>query len=522
LEKYIQVKGARLNNLKNINVNIPLHKFTVITGLSGSGKSSLALDTIYAEGLRRYIESLSTYARQFLERVEKPDIDEIKGIPPSIAVESRNSIKNSRSTVGTITEIYDYLRLLFAKVGKLYCPNCNIEVTKHSPQTIFEFVIKEFSNEILIITTKIGKDYISNPDIPLSKGFTKVLRRNDIHDIEELEKLLKEDQIVIDKLKINNENKSRLIDSVETAFSENSEIRFHINPENILNFTKELQCPKCSQKFAEPTPQMFSFNSPAGACPDCSGFGNILAIDPELIVPDPDKSLYEGAIEPFTKPSLDHANTKLIHFAKKSGINTNVPYKNLSEKQKELIFNGGENFRGVRGYFKRLEGKNYKLHVRVFLSKYRSAYPCTTCRGTRIVNHALWFKIGDKDIAEISNLSVSDLSKFFNKLKLDKYDLEIAKEILKQINLRAGFLLKVGLDYLTLSRLAKTLSGGEAQRVNLSCQLGSSLTETLYILDEPSIGLHQRDIDQLIAIIKELTGRTCVFWHKKQIHKKFF
>ena len=386
MEKYIQVKGARLNNLKNINVNIPLHKFTVVTGLSGSGKSSLALDTIYAEGLRRYIESLSTYARQFLDRVEKPDIDEIKGIPPSIAVESRNSIKNSRSTVGTITEIYDYLRLLFAKVGKLYCPNCNTEVRKHSPQTIYEFVIKEFSNDILIITTKITKDDIANPDIPLSKGFTKILRTGDIYEIEELEKLSIEDELVIDRLKIKNENKSRLIDSIETAFTEASEIKFHISEETIFNFSRELQCPKCCQKFGEPTPQLFSFNSPAGACHDCSGFGNILDIDPDLIVPDPDKSLYEGAIEPFTKPSLDHANTKLIHFAKKSGINTNIPYKNLTEKEKELIFHGGESFKGVIWYFKRLEGKNYKLHVRVFLSKYRSAYPCETCSGSRLVD----------------------------------------------------------------------------------------------------------------------------------------
>ena len=507
MEKYIQVKGARLNNLKNINVKIPLHKFTVVTGLSGSGKSSLALDTIYAEGLRRYIESLSTYARQFLDRVEKPDIDEIKGIPPSIAVESRNSIKNSRSTVGTITEIYDYLRLLFAKVGKLHCPNCNTEVRKHSSQTIYEFVIKEFSNEILIISTKISKDDIANPDIPLSKGFTKILRSGEILEIEELGKLSIEDELVIDRLKIKNENKSRLIDSIETAFTEASEIKFHIGEENIFNFSRELQCPKCCQKFGEPTPQLFSFNSPAGACHDCSGFGNILDIDPDLIVPVPDKSLYEGAIEPFTKPSLDHANTKLIHFAKKSGINTNIPYKNLTEKEKELIFHGGENFKGVIGYFKRLERKNYKLHVRVFLSKYRSAYPCETCSGTRLVDQALWFTIGNNNISAISGLPISELSKFFRNLKLNKYDLEISAEILKQIISRIGFLLKVGLDYLTLSRLAKTLSGGEAQRVNLSCQLGSSLTETLYILDEPSIGLHQRDIHQLIAIIKELTQR---------------
>ncbi|NIP38215.1 MAG: excinuclease ABC subunit UvrA [Candidatus Dadabacteria bacterium] len=508
MEKFIQVKGARLHNLKNIDVNIPLHKFTVVTGLSGSGKSSLALDTIYAEGLRRYIESLSTYARQFLDRVEKPDIDEIKGIPPSIAVESRNSIKNSRSTVGTITEIYDYLRLLYAKIGRLICPNCDIEVKKHSPQSISEFVIKQFPDQLLIITINTSKDDISNPEIPLSKGFTKIFRDSEeVYEIEELDGLLKNDEIIVDRLRISEETRSRLIDSVESGFMQSHQILFHIDKKPLLKFTKELQCPKCSEHFSEPTPQMFSFNSPSGACRKCSGFGNILDLDPELVVPDPDKSLYEGAIEPFTKPSLDHARTRLLHFAKKSGINTNVPYKDLSDEEKEMIFGGGEGYRGVRGYFKRLEDKNYKLHVRVFLSKYRSAYPCTECSGTRIVPEALLFKINGRDIAQVSNMPVNELSEFFKSLRLSDYETEVANEILKQINSRVGFLLKVGLDYLTLSRLAKTLSGGESQRVNLSCQLGSSLTETLYILDEPSIGLHQRDIRQLIAIIKELTQR---------------
>ncbi|NIV43252.1 MAG: excinuclease ABC subunit UvrA [Candidatus Dadabacteria bacterium] len=507
MEKYIQVKGARLNNLKNIDVNIPLHKFTVVTGLSGSGKSSLALDTIYTEGLRRYIESLSTYARQFLDRVEKPDIDEIKGIPPAIAVESRNSIKNSRSTVGTITEIYDYLRLLFAKIGRLICPNCNIEVKKHSPQSIAEFVLKDFCDQALIITIKTTKDYLINPDIPLSKGFTKILRDGQLYDIEELDGLTDKDEIVVDRLRINNDNKSRLIDSIESGFIQSNELIFNIGSDSILRFTKRLQCPKCTKEFSEPTPQMFSFNSPSGACRECSGFGNTLDLDPDLVIPDPDKSLYEGAIEPFTKPSLDHARTRLMHFAKKSGINTNVPYKHLSDNQKELIFNGGEGYRGIRGYFKRLEGKNYKLHVRVFLSKYRSAYTCSVCNGTRILPEALWFKIAGKNISEISSIPADELATFINKLGLSDYESEVASEILKQIKSRVGFLLKVGLDYLTLSRLAKTLSGGEAQRVNLSCQLGGGLTETLYILDEPSIGLHQRDIDQLIAIIKELTQR---------------
>lgn len=507
MEKFIEVKGARLHNLKNIDVDIPLHKFTVVTGLSGSGKSSLALDTIYAEGLRRYIESLSTYARQFLDRVEKPDIDEIRSIPPAIAVQSRNSIKNSRSTVGTITEIYDYLRLLYAKIGRLYCPNCDIEVIKHSSQTILKHFLDDYPDQVLIITINAGEDDIENLDIPLSKGFTKILREGVLLDIEDIDKIESSDEIVVDRLRVTKENCTRFIDSTDIAFTQDPLINIHIGGDGVLKFTKELSCPKCSMHFTEPTPQMFSFNSPAGACRECSGFGNILGLDPDLVVPDPEKSLYEGAIEPFTKPSLDHANTRLMHFAKKMGINTNFPFNKLSEEQRELIFTGGEGYRGVRGYFKRLEDKNYKMHVRVFLSKYRSAYTCRVCDGTRIIEDALWFKIGGKNIAEISNLPINELFEYMDEIKLSEYELQVAGEILKQIRSRTGFLLKVGLDYLTLSRLARTLSGGEAQRVSLSCQLGSSLTETLYILDEPSIGLHQRDIDQLIAIVKELTER---------------
>lgn len=506
MQKYIQVKGARLNNLKNIDVKIPLHKFTVITGLSGSGKSSLALDTIHSEGLRRYIECLSTYARQFLDRVDKPDMDEITGLPPSIAVESRNSVKNSRSTVGTITEIHDYLRLLYAKIANLYCPNCNIEIIKHSPQTIARHLINSYIDETLIISIIPKQEYLLNPQIPLSRGFTKILNKNKIVEIEDLERIDLGHEILVDRIKINNKNKQRLIDSLEIAFSEEKTIFLHINNDS-FKYSKNLQCPKCTKVFTEPTPQLFSFNSPAGACPQCKGFGNILDIDPDLVIPDQNKSIYEGAIEPFTKPSMENAFNKLIHFAKKKGINTNVPYKELSQKDKDLIFYGNDEFMGVKGYFKRLEQKNYKLHVRVFLSKYRSGYTCFECKGSRLTEQVLWFKINGKNIFELSTLSIADASSFFDELSLPQYELEISQELLKQIKSRLKFMIKVGLEYLTLARLAKTLSGGESQRVNLSCQLGSSLTETLYILDEPSIGLHQKNINKLISIIKELTSR---------------
>jgi len=503
----IIILGARENNLKNINVSIPRHKYTVITGLSGSGKSSLALDTVYAEGLRRYVECLSTYARQFLERVDRPDVDDITGLPPTVAIESRNHVKNSRSTVGTTTEIYDYLRLLFAKIGKIFCPNCEVEVKRRSPQSIAEDLLKRDRNKRAIITFPIEGIGEASPEELISRGFTRLLGDDKILDIEGFSELPKGSEIVLDRIVINKDSIPRILDSLEVAFSQSKYVNIHVSEGRILKFSKELDCSYCRRKFNDPTPLLFSFNSPHGACPHCRGFGNILEIDPALIVPRPEKSLAEGAIEPLTKPSLKYEMKQLLQFARTKGIDINIPYENLSEKAKELIFEGEGRFPGVRGYFRYLEEKSYKMHVRVFLSKYRSAFTCTFCNGNRLRSEALWIRVGGKRISELTEMTIKELKNFFESLTLGDYEKEVAKEIIKQIRSRIDFLIKVGLDYVTLSRLTKTLSGGESQRVNLACQLGSSLTETLYIMDEPSIGLHPRDISRLVSIIKDLRDR---------------
>lgn len=509
----ITVLGARENNLKNINVSIPWHKFTVITGLSGSGKSSLALDTIYAEGLRRYVECLSTYARQFLERVDRPDMDDITGLPPVIAIESRNQVKSSRSTVGTTTEIYDYLRLLFAKIGRIFCPNCNLEVRHNSPENAAKELLEKNKDKSAIITFPL-KESTTSQEL-MSKGFIRVMSNGNVLEVEDISELSEGSEVIVDRVLISKDSFSRITDSLETAFSESTYINVHILDGNILKYSKELECPYCRKKFEEPTPLLFSFNSPRGACSSCRGFGNILEIDPDLVVPNQDTSLTQGAIEPLTKPSRKYEMKQLLEFARRRGIDVNAPFKNLPQKAKELIFEGDGGstllttggFPGIKGYFRYLEEKNYKLHVRVFLSKYRSAIICEVCNGSRLRPESLWVKVDGKTIHEFVEMPIKDLKISFEKLNLSDYEEKIAKEILKQIRSRIDFLSKVGLQYVTLSRLTKTLSGGEAQRVDLACQLGASLTDTLYVMDEPSIGLHPKDIDRLISIIKELRDR---------------
>jgi len=502
----IKIQGARENNLKNIDVSIPWHEFTVITGLSGSGKSSLALDTLYAEGLRRYIECLSTYARQFLERVDRPDMDDISGLPPAVAIESRNSVRTSRSTVGTTTEIYDFLRLLYSKIGKTFCPNCDIEVKKRSPEDIASELIHKYENSRAVLTFPL-EDLNPTPKGLLSKGFTRIWVDGEIADIEELETLPDRAEVVIDRVSIKENSFSRLVDSLESGFSDSKYVNVHIINAESLRFSKELECTTCHAKFSDPEPLLFSFNSPRGACTECSGFGNVLKLDPGLVIPNPEKSLAEGAIEPLTKPSHHMRMRKLLENAADYGVDVNKPFSELSKKETDLVYGGMGSFGGINGFFNYLERKNYKMHVRVFLSKYRSAFDCNACGGSRLKNEALWVRVNGKNIAELSDLSIDKLRDFFERLKLTDYENKIADEILKQINSRIDFLLKVGLQYLTLSRLAKTLSGGEAQRVNLASQLGSTLTETLYIMDEPSIGLHQRDLTRLIELIKELRDR---------------
>jgi len=506
MEGEIRIEGARENNLKNITVSIPWHKFTVVTGLSGSGKSSLALDTLYAEGLRRYIECLSTYARQFLERVDRPDMDDISGLPPAVAIESRNTVRNSRSTVGTTTEVYDYLRLLFAKVGRIFCPECGREVRHRSPGDIAGELLSGHEGKRVLITFPPGNLNLTPAEL-LSNGFTRIISGGDILEVEGLSKVPKASEIVLDRLVLDKKSRSRIVSSLELALEESRHVNVRILDGETLRYSADLECPACHMRFNEPTPLLFSFNSPQGACPECKGFGNILGLDPDLVIPNPEKSLSGGAIEPLTKPSLKPQMRKLLHFAEERGIYTDKPYNTLTDKEKDLVFEGGAGFPGVRGYFRHLEEKNYKMHVRVFLSKYRSAFACDACRGSRLVKEALWVKVGGVNIYELSLLPIDMLGEFFEELILSEYEKSIAHEIMKQIKSRIDFLIKVGLEYLTLARLSKTLSGGEAQRVNLACQLGATLTETLYIMDEPSIGLHPRDVDRLVSLIKELRDR---------------
>ena len=503
---YIEIKGARENNLKNIDVLIPQNRFTVVTGLSGSGKSSLVLDTVYKEGLRRYIDCLSTYARQFIEKVERPAMDDIEGLPTPIAIESRNSVINSRSTVGTTTEIYDYMRLLFAKIGKTHCPECKERVTEHSPQSIMRLLIEKFPEKRAVICFEAERGVSLSQY--MKKGYSRVYREGKTEDMEKSgDRSEGKTQIVTARTAIGERSKSRITEALEAAFSEGSRAFVHIAPGQSLRFSKELRCDSCDTAFEKPTPNMFSFNSPYGACEECSGFGRNLEIDPELLVPDPALSLSEGAIEPFTKTSYRRQMRKLLAFAEDAGIDTEKPFSELSAREKDLVFSGNDDYYGVRGYFRRLERKNYKTHIRVFLSRYRSAFICGGCGGSRLKEKALNVRIEGKNIFDLSGMSVKDLKSWFDRVTPSAYELEVASDIIKEINSRLDFLIHVGLDYLTLSRLTRTLSGGEAQRINLACQMSSRLTETLYILDEPSIGLHARDMSRLNSLIRELRVR---------------
>ncbi len=502
---YIEIKKARENNLKSIDVRIPRGSFTVVTGLSGSGKSSLVLDTVYKEGLRRYIDCLSTYARQFIEKVERPAMDDIEGLPTPIAIESRNGVVNSRSTVGTATEIYDYMRLLFAKVGRIHCPKCGEQVREHSAQSLARLLLEKHAGKRAVICFTPESGEISPY---MKKGYSRVYRNGEILDIEKSGDIDDgKTHIVTARVTLGEKSKSRIIEAFESAFSESSRAVAHIASGPSLRFSKELRCDDCEIEFEEPTPNMFSFNSPYGACAECDGFGRNLRIDPELLVPNPRLSLSDGAIEPFTKTSYRREMRKLLAFAEYSGIDREKPFEELAAEHKDLVFNGNGDYYGVKGYFKILERKNYKTHIRVFLSRYRSAVTCESCEGSRLKASALHVKTENKNIFDLSRMSVKDLKYFFDKVTLDPHELEIAEDIIKEISSRLDFLVHVGLDYLTLSRLTRSLSGGEMQRINLACQMSSRLTETLYILDEPSIGLHARDINRLNSLIKDLRGR---------------
>ena len=544
-ENSIVVHGARVHNLKNIDFEVEHNALTVVTGVSGSGKSSLAFDTIYAEGQRRYVESLSAYARQFLERIEKPDADSIDGIAPAVAIRQKNTTRNPRSTVATATEIYDYLRLLFARVGRTYCVNCGCEVKKDTVDEIADAILgldPETRVQVVFpLQTAIGAPQEPAKKIPRARksgkkssgavsglteqlktrlfdlrkaGFNRLYQAGQVFEFSTPESLLdinfdRPVFMLVDRLTVSAEARTRIVDAVETAYRESGEVIFDLPAHDgaaarQLRFSQRFECKNCNLRYEEPEPRLFSFNNPYGACARCQGFGNTIDFDLDLVIPDKTKSLGDGAIDPWNKPKYRPVFAEMKRFAKQSEVPLDVPWGELEPEQQELILNGDGDFLGVRGFFQYLERKKYKLHIRVFLSRYRGYSTCPECHGTRLRLEARQVKIDGRNICEVCGMTVEDAAKLFAGVELSAEEAEIADRLLEEIRERLRFLNDVGLEYLTLDRLASTLSGGEAQRIQLATSLGSRLVGTLYVLDEPSIGLHSRDTHRLIKILHDL------------------
>ena len=527
--KYISIKGAKVNNLKNIDVDIPRGKLVVITGLSGSGKSSLAFDTLYAEGQRRYVESLSSYARQFLGRMSKPECDFIKGIPPAIAIEQKVSSRNPRSTVGTSTEIYEYLRLLFARVGKTYSPISGQLVKKHTAEDIVQCMLSFPTGTRFTVLAPIvpreGRSLMEQLDIDMKQGFARVEVNREIMRIEDyLIKLQAEGEnkkaniyLLVDRMTADNDQASisRLTDSIETAIYEGDGacmLRFYSSDGSTQLFSFSTKFEADGITFEEPTDQMFSFNSPIGACPTCEGFGKIIGIDEQLVIPNRALSVYDGAVVCWRGEKMSEWLKEFIHEAPLHNFPIFAPYYELTQEQKDYLWHGPRNKACIDSFFKMLEENQYKIQYRVMLARYRGKTVCPTCHGTRLKKEAGYVKVGGRSISELVELPINNLQEFFRTLVLDEHDAAIAKRILTEINNRIQFLMDVGLGYLTLNRLSNSLSGGESQRINLATSLGSSLVGSLYILDEPSIGLHSRDTDRLIKVLRQLQqlGNTVV------------
>jgi excinuclease ABC subunit A len=540
------VRGARTHNLKNIDLTLPHRRLIVLTGVSGSGKSSLAFDTIYAEGQRRYVESLSAYARQFLERMEKPDVDQIDGISPAIAIRQKNSTRNPRSTVGTVTEIHDYMRLLWARVGRTICRQCGREVERQSPETAATTLLALPAGTRLLIgferplvaapVLNLDDDEdegepalpglrdgaapvppaVAAIDVLRRRGFGRALVGGRARTFDELLadpaalRDLTSLDVVVDRIKVDPDVRTRLTDSIEVSFQEGEGAAFAIEvdaegqPTRTHRFSEAFECRQCGIAYEKPQPRLFSFNNPFGACPVCHGFGNVVELDMGLVVPDASKTLGDGAIEPWTKPHYRTYLTQLRRVAKARGVPLDVPWADLPDDVRRFVIEGDGTFPGVRGFFEALEKKKYKVHVRVFLSRYRSYQPCTACGGTRLRREAHDVQVAGRTIVEAAALTVRDARAFFEGLELSERDEAVADRLLHEIRRRLGFLVDVGLDYVTLDRLSSTLSGGEAQRISLATSLGSALVDTLYVLDEPSIGLHPRDNERLVRILRQL------------------
>jgi excinuclease ABC subunit A len=558
----LTVRGARTHNLKNIDVTLPHGKLIIITGVSGSGKSSLAFDTIYAEGQRRYVESLSAYARQFLERMEKPDVDRIEGICPAIAIRQKNSVRNPRSTVGTTTEIHDYMRLLFARVGRTFCRQCGQEVIRETAEVVarrlgdlpagtrlligFEITVVAMSaskadsdadegdaseeREVVKPLNAVAETV----DTLRKRGFGRLLLDGRAVAFEEIDLSTLQSrttlEVVVDRLRIEGDLRSRLTDSIETSYREGGGAAFAVivgergtgsgeqervspdphsplpAPDRIV-FSERFECRSCAIAYETPQPRLFSFNNPFGACPTCHGFGNIIELDMDLVVPDQSKSINQGAIEPWSKPHYRSQLAELKRAARRGHVRLDVPWIDLTDDERRFVVEGDDEYEGIRGFFRWLERKKYKVHVRVFLSRYRGYLSCPDCGGARLRREARDVRVGDRTIDAVSALTVRDGQRFFAELRLTEKESAVADKVLREIQRRLSFLSDVGLDYLTLDRLSSTLSGGESQRINLATSLGSALVGTLYVLDEPSIGLHSRDNQRLIDILQKLRGQ---------------
>jgi len=578
----IVVSGARVHNLKNITVELPLNALTVVTGVSGSGKSSLAFDTLYAEGQRRYVASLSAYARQFLERVDRPDVDDIRGICPALAIRQKSYTRNPRSTVGTVTEINDYLRLLYARIGTTRCHVCGRIIEKDTPGKIADFVMSLPRGLRLYVCMPLALDaaptssnsaqtqlprrrppsrtsgQAQTPEASLAiilpglqqQGFVRLLIGNQLVDLADAVEALarspnKEVLVVVDRLSVQDDVRERLVDSLEVCGRE-SEGRIHLfllsdSPEEteqlltssyphirwlrhpagmLLKFSERFECQLCGLTYEEPEPRLFSFNNPFGACPECQGFGNTVTLDFDLIVPDKSKSLADGAINPWTKPRYRGFQSRLLKLAQNQGIDIDLPWEQLPKQHHDLVINGASGFPGIKGFFAQLEQKKYKMYVRIFISRYRGYAVCPSCGGERLRQEARDVFVGGKRITEVARLTIRESAGFFQGLELTPEQQAISKKILEEIRHRLDLLLRVGLDYLALDRLSASLSGGESQRIQLATSLGSTLVGALYVLDEPSIGLHPRDGRRLIEILgslKSLGNTVLVVEHDREI-----